>query len=596
LRPVPKLALPVIALAVLALAGAGVRAASPAAGAPMATPPCGLPASIPSWFDFGGVDFWGPLAERAITIATSYPPTARPQFPSTIPHNVYFDLHLNNRVGTPSAPASSATIVDRANKLFDYAAGSTACATPYIALNELFGASTPSPWTPSITRYRQNVLDFVRQLAARGARPFLLVSSQPYTGGDAGDWWRQVAQVSDLVREVYFPAPQIWKQGPILGSRTLRTSMRKAAADLLAIGVPPSRIGLMLGFQTAKGQGGREGLEPASAWFEVVKLEALSARRVATELKLPTVWSWGWAAYSQAADDHDTATAACVYLWTRASGLCDGPSAAGDDFDASRTEGQLVLPANVQCVADNRPIRRDSMASLTALTGDGQVSFTVVLGRIAAREVYDPSTAQVLAAERAVIALRFNGIRSTYLAALARAHASLTVARGVIGDELRRAEIERRLSVPAPSSRQIASYYSTYAGVTTRPVSVEPAPWWLGNHERGLALASLAPPQIFRLRTTGRRTVQTMERTYDVQALGDALPLGAVPFSTARPAVRSALIAFARDDAYDTWLGRREAALLNRTVCAHDQLPQVGSIDLTSYLPFLALDVGPTTP
>ena len=49
----------------------------------------------------------------------------------------------------------------------------------------------------------------MQQLAAKGARPFLLVNAAPYTGGDAGDWWRQAAQVGDIVPEVYFNAPSI---------------------------------------------------------------------------------------------------------------------------------------------------------------------------------------------------------------------------------------------------------------------------------------------------------------------------------------------------------------------------------------------------
>ena len=337
--------------------------------------------------------------------------------------------------------------------------------------------------------------------------------------------------------------------------------MRTAAAQFLAIGVPTTRLGLMLGFQTAKGQGGREGLKPTSAWLEVVKLETLSARRVATELKLPTVWSWGWASYSQSPDDADKSITACVYLWTRAPGLCDGPAAAGDAFDDSRTEGQLVFPTGIICVADGSPLRADAMSAITSLTGDSQIAFTAMLGRVAARETYDPTTDEILAAERTVIALRFRGDRSAYVAALARAHAGVVVGRGVIADELRRAEIERRLRVAAPSERQIQSYYSTYAAVSARLISADPAPWWLGDRKSGLALGSLAPPQVFDLPTAGKRTVQTMERAYDVEALDDALPLGAIPLTAARPAIRSALVALARDDAYDTWLGTaREVA------------------------------------
>src|SRR5712691_4378442 len=178
-------------------------------------------------------------------------------------------------------------------------------------------------------------------MAARGARPFLLLSTEPYTGGAAGDWWRAAAQVADLVPEVYFSDPVIYRQGPILGSRTLRVALRRAAADLLAANVPASRIGLMLGFQVSPGNGGREGLRPASAWFEVVKLQALAARDVASELGLASVWSWGWGFLSEREADPDKPTAACVWLWTRDHSLCDAPGMAGADFDSSLTEGQI---------------------------------------------------------------------------------------------------------------------------------------------------------------------------------------------------------------------------------------------------------------
>ena len=50
---------------------------------------------------------------------------------------------------------------------------------------------------------------------ARGAHPVLLINSTPYTDGEAGDWWRQVAQVADLVREDYYNARYLWNQGPV---------------------------------------------------------------------------------------------------------------------------------------------------------------------------------------------------------------------------------------------------------------------------------------------------------------------------------------------------------------------------------------------
>jgi hypothetical protein len=236
------------------------------------------------------------------------------------------------------------------------------------------------------------------------------------------------------------------------------------------------------------------------------------------------------------------------------------------------------------------------MAALTSVTGDSQVSFTAMMGRIAARESYDVTTAQILSAERALVKLRFGGSTGAYRSALSRAHASPAVARGVIGDELRRVHIETGLGVGRPSDRQIVDYYNTYSGAPARFVQVKPAPWWLGDREDGLALGGVAPPQVFKLRADVDQKVLTMERTYEVKTSGAAQPLGSIPLSTARPAIRAALVALARDDKFDTWLGSRELSLLNTTVCAHDHLPQVGSIDLTSYLPFLALDAGDPEP
>jgi hypothetical protein len=73
----------------------------------------------------------------------------------------------------------------------------------------------------------------------------------------------------------------------------------------------------------------------AVPWFEVIKRETLATRQVAGELGLASVWSWGWATFPGGHTDPDTRRAACVFLWTREAGLCDGPAAAGSGFDRS---------------------------------------------------------------------------------------------------------------------------------------------------------------------------------------------------------------------------------------------------------------------
>jgi len=258
---------------------------------------CGMPQATPLWVDYGWPDFADLFGRSGVVVGTSggdFPAQMRQAGAAT----VFFDLNLKNRVGQPIAPADPSTIVDRANKLFDYAATQMGCSTPTMVENELFGAGLVTPWSDTNAQYRQNVLRFLQALSARGAHPVLLINSDPYTGGDAAAWWQQVAAVADIVREAYVPATTIWKQGPIVGNRTLRVSYRRDIGQLTSIGVPPQRLGIMVSFSTTPGFGGRNGLQPAEAWFEVGKWQALSAKAVATELGVGSLWSWGWAEWS----------------------------------------------------------------------------------------------------------------------------------------------------------------------------------------------------------------------------------------------------------------------------------------------------------
>ena len=172
------------------------------------------------------------------------------------------------------------------------------------------------------------MLVFARTLRELGARPFVLISSKPYTQGDAGNWWREVSHYADLVQEVYFSGRPIHRQGPAAGSRTLRNSFREAVKTFTDIGVPSRRIGIMLGFQASN-----RGTLPPISWFEHVKLQSLAAKQVSREARIGTVWSWGWQARNTAQADPDKEVGACVWLWTRNPRLCAGPEAAGPDFD-----------------------------------------------------------------------------------------------------------------------------------------------------------------------------------------------------------------------------------------------------------------------
>jgi hypothetical protein len=512
--------MPVVRTGLLLLACLGALLVA----APAQAGQCDLPDAKPLWVDFadGSVPFWSSVFAKPGIVAAASNLIVPPQLRAAGAKTVAFDLNFKNRVGSPSVPASAEKIVPAADKLFDAAAQWSACDKPLVALNELFGASVPVPWTPTTTAYRANVLAFVNQLASRGARPFLLVSSTPFTGGEASDWWRQVARSSDIVLEVYFNGPSLAKQGPTLASRRLRTTIRQRVESLIAIGVPVARIGVMLQLGSTPGAGGRERLQPARAWYEVVKWEALAARHVANELGIASVWSWGWGTWNAAGNDPDKQNAACVWLWTRDASLCDGPAAAGPGWNASLTEGQGDLPRGLVCTLGAQTVKATAVAALAKVTGDRAVAVTLLVKRMAESEAAQVEWADVLAAERALVRERFGGSRAAYLAEIARAHANLTIARGAIADQLRRDAISRRLHVRSPSPREIARY------------------------------ADAAP----------------------------ALEL---------PVVRATLVQHAREQAFTGWSLARQRSALARIACAHDELPQVDAVDLTDYLPFLAL-------
>ena len=584
--------LPVKRLGVLAAAVSLSLAGGHGAPAQRLEANCVLSSQTPVWLDFadGSVPFWNMFAKPGVVALASnqiFPPKLRAAGAQT----VYFDLYLNRRVGTPTAPADPATIVDRANKFYEYAAQAMDCSNPVIAENELFGSWLATPWSPTNAQYRANVLLFLQTLHTRGAQPWLLVNRTPYAApGQALDWWHAVADVGGIVREVYLPAPLIWKQGPIVGNRTLRQSFRNGILEFTRMGIPVSKLGIFLGFQTTKGQGGREGLA-AGPWFRTVKWQALAAAYVAREMRFSSIWSWGWAEWTTTPQEHDPdkPTAACVYLWTRDPSLCNGPRAAGRGFNKSRTEGQLILPAGLRCRLGTHPVRWSAIRPILKLTGDAELAFSNAFARSVEQAAAHVSYTDVLAAERSIIATRFDGSRGAYGAAIADAGTTLSVARSVIGDELRRARIESRFRVAAPTSQQIADFHDTYGEVQARLVQAKSQTQWLGGRRTGYALASVAPPQLMRLASGRWSALWSPLGTVRVRPLGPPLPLGSLPLGSVRTGIRAALIAQAREDHFPVWLTSAQRAALPQAICWRDQLPQLGEVDLTNYLSFLAL-------
>ena len=461
---------------------------------------CGIPDANPLWVDFAGHD--APLPQKpGLTLAyTSGHGEAgrsagerrrhrllRPQLQQPRRHA--------DRAGRPSTIDDARRPPLRLRRHRD-----RLCQTPWIALNELFGAQTPTPWTATTAQYRANTLALVRRLKARGAVVGVTIANPPYTGGDAAQWWRDLSREAILIRQVYFTSPNVPKLhalGPVRASRSMRGGMRALVRKFTEIGIPANRVALELQFQSAPGTGGREGLQPRSKWLEIVKLEALAARQVTNELKTHSIWSWGWATFSQAGIDKDKGEAVCVYLWVRDQRLCSGPGAAGPQFDASLTVGQLNLPAGVVCTLPTGAIRESVVAPLARAIGDREVAASVVLERLVLQQEVRLDARAVLAAELAFVDNHFNGSQAAYLAGLQRIRLPRSAARALLLDEVRRDRVRGRFRPPRPSATAVAEFHQTYAGLRARLVETPRPVDWLGFGTRGLAIETFAPARIF---------------------------------------------------------------------------------------------------
>ena len=549
---------------------------------------CGIPDSNPLWIDFAGHD--APLPQKpgltlAFTSGTVKPAEARRNGAAT----VFFDLNFNNRVGTPTVPNDPATMVDRANRLFDFAVTVSGCQTPWIALNELFGAQTPTPWTTTTAQYRENTLLLVRQLKARGATVGVTIANPPYTGGEAAQWWRDLARDAILIRQVYFTSPnipQLHRMGAVRASRSMRSGMRALVRKFTEIGIPASRVALELQFQSAPGTGGREGLQPRWKWLEMVKLHALAVRRVTQELGTHSIWSWGWATFSTAGIDPDKGEAVCVWLWARDQSLCSGPGAAGPDMSPSLTVGQLeTLRPGVVCALPAGEIRKAAVDPLARAMGDRDIAASVVLERLVLQQEVQLDARAVLAAEAAFVEDHFGGSAQRYLAALRRIALTRTAARGLLLDELRRDAVRARFVPRAPSAEAIAEFHRTYSGLRARLVTTARPVDWLGGRSTGLAVETFAPTRIFSLGAGGH--VRTIHGRIQVTTLGDTVLLGSVPAREARAAILSSLNRFARVSAYETWLAKEQERALQEAICADDRLPEAAPLTLDDLLPFV---------
>ena len=117
-------------------------------------------------------------------------------------------------------------------------------------------------------------------------------------------------------------------------------------------------------------------------------------------------------------------------------------------------------------------------------------------------------------------------------------------------------------------------------------------PWWSWARARsGFAVQFIAPGQLFTLPTGIPTRVWTSTGFLTVTPLEEPEPLGGLPYSVARAPLRTALRWFSQGDAFDRWTSARQTKALENMVCVRDDLPEVGAVDLSPFLPVLALSL-----
>ena len=98
-----------------------------------------------------------------------------------------------------------------------------------------------------------------------------------------------------------------------------------------------------------------------------------------------------------------------------------------------------------------------------------------------------------------------------------------------------------------------------------------------------------APPQLMSLASGRWAALWSPFGTVRVRPLGPPKTLGSLPAQSVRPSIRAALIEQAREEHFSAWLTVAQKSAFPEAICWRDQFPELGEVDLTNYLPFLAL-------
>ena len=470
---------------------------------------------------------------------------------------VLFDLNFNNRDRHDGEAGRPVDDRRRARRRSTTTPSGHRLPDPVIAENELFGAQTPTPWSDTNAQYRANALALPPgpRRARRAARAH---DREPAVHR------RRRGRMVARGREGRDPrAPGLLHLAEREGALSARPGGGEpddaagacaASSPAPQIGIPAGRIALELQFHSAPGLGARAGLQPASAWFEIVKLEALAAKQVAKEFKIEGVWSWGWATFSAAAPADPDKPFGRVRL---ALGRAIPPSATAPKYVGAGVRRSLTEAssasrrARAACcrTGSDRPRRRQPAHRAhrrLRLRGERPPR----AGRASRRAAGRPKDV-LLGRARGDRAPSFGGSRPRYLAALRRA-----------ADARRRARDHRRPARARPGPGALPSARGDAGAGARLPRDVRGPARAAREHDAsgavarrrraGLGRLVARPAGVFTL--DGQGAIDTADGSFEVTPLGPAQPLALVPRAQARAAAKAALDRLARGQCYRSWL------------------------------------------
>ena len=430
------------------------------------------------------------------------------------------------------------------------------------------------------------------RISRRSARrPAITIANPPYTGGEAADWWREAAKAAILIRQVYFTSPGpkgLIALGPARASRSMRKGMRGLVTHFGAIGIPASRSRSSCSSSRRPARAAVRACNPRPPGSSSSSSRR-SRRSRWRRIRRSRASGRGAGRASPSPGTIPTSRRPPASTCGRATRSCVTRLRWPAPVSTRRcTEGQIELPAGVRCTFGARTIAKDDVGRDAALTGDLSSAATALLQRVVLRadQPVDPQT--VLAAERAIVRDRFGGSR---LALSRSARCSATDAGRRARDHRRPARAgPRQGAVPAaardgaPDRRlhldvlgdERAPRLRRRAGAVARRCAAR----LRGRDDRaGAGVHAAARPAP--LASTRSTAASTCARS------GPRCRCFALPPARAQDVARAVLGRFAKDDVYQRWLRARETALLGDAVCARDDVPAPGDVDLTLWAPFL---------